>query len=453
MMSAERLRTLCHALRAGEIDCDDDLVRSIEADVEEYGREERTQLPPRHLAARLPLMGWLIYEATWSALTQISDGRREDDAEVLAAIKARYELIARTKNAALMLPWPEHASRALGALRAQALAESKRDTEDGYLRAQMEHQQARNRHGEYMTYPRRSPDAVDRTEFSLALDEILLQLNLAEAGTACRVAERVIGHWAEEYGSADQTEYAQRMFDQLTNGVDVGEQALAAADRIANGPGFADEVSETRLALPTSFINPGIMTARAVLLMLALSANMDELGRLPLGNDESWDDTRRRLCERFKNAYDYVERPIVNSKGERIEPRDTLKLAIVQTRLSAALLMPGLRLPSSWTFAPFLAHELLDDEAVEAMCAWMTERVTDARGRRKQRSVHRGIGSAVMPSFIDSVEACRVAMGGSAGFRDWRARWYMLDAYAHENGRAERVSAVLGIPLTRQRPI
>ncbi|MFI7077520.1 hypothetical protein ACIBO1_09515 [Micromonospora sp. NPDC049903] len=451
MMSPVRLRELCVAVRKGDVVCDDTLVKTVEVDIDEYRGELGPQLPPDHLAELLPLMGWLIYEVSWKLVSQLTDGRREENPEVLAAIKTRYDLIARTVNAALGLPWPEYAPRALGALRAQALAESKRDTEESYGRARTAHQSARRRHGEFLTYSQRTAVGKDDGEGQLPLDEILVQLDLAETGTACRVAERVIGRWPEDFASADEIEYTQRLFDQLTSGVDIGEQALKTADRVWEEHGFSDEVTETRLLLPTSFINPGIMTARAVLLMLALTADMDKLGRLPLDDDQTWDATRHRLRKRFEEAYTYIERPIVSSTGEQVEPRDDLKLAIVQTRLSAALLMPGYRLPSTLSFASCLSHEVLDDDAVEAMCGWMTEQVTDDRGRQRQRSVHRGIGSAIMPRFLDSVEACRVAMGGTPGFRQWRSRWFVLDSYAREKGRAERVEKALGLPVHRRR--
>ncbi|MER5456083.1 hypothetical protein ABT008_14990 [Micromonospora sp. NPDC002389] len=451
-MSVDRLRELCVALRRGTITCDEDLVTDIEADVESYRREAVRQTPPDHLAARLPLMGWLLYEATWNTLRQINDGRREHDENALAEIERRYELIARAVSAARNLPWPEYAARALGAFRSQALAASKRDTQDGYDRARMLHQDARTRHSEFLSY-HRSRDAAADDPYLRALDEVLVQLVLAETGTACRIAERIIGHWVEDFPSADQVEYTQRMFDQLAGGVEIGEQALVAADRVKKHHGFVDEVNEYGLALPTSFINPGIMTARAVLLMLALAAEMETIGRLPLGDDETWQQSRERLRGRFEHAYQYIERPIEDSNGRQVEPRDDLKVQIVQTRLSAALIMPGHRLPSALTFAACLEHETLDDEAVEAMCVWLSERVTDSRDRQKQRSVHRGIGSAIMPRVIDSIEECRSAFGGAPGYREWRARWFVLDAYAHEKERAERVEKVLGLPVRRQRPI
>jgi len=452
-MTADRLRELCQALRGGTMVCDDALVTAIEADLEQYRLLPVAQVPPDDVAEALPLLGWLIYEATWSALPRMPARFTQLGGASLAAATANYDLIVRAANAARQMPWPEHAIRALGAFRAQALAESKQDSEAAYVRAQTIHLEARNRHASFLTY-HRARGADEKDPYLRSLDEILVQLVLAETGTACRTAERVIDRWVEDFRRDDpadderlREEYTQLIFDQMANGADIGEQALAAADRVKTLHGFVDAVSEEGMALPMSFVNPGIMTARAVLLMLALYPEMERLGFYPLGEDASWDQTRLRLRERFDHAYGYIERPIENSAGKRLEPREDLKLAIVQIRLSAALLMPGRSLPSSLSFAPCLSHEVLDDAAVEAMCRWLTETVVDRHGRETQRSTLRGFGGGIMPNFIRGVEACRAAFGGGQDYAAWRARWFVLDKYANEPGRAERISKALGRPI------
>jgi hypothetical protein len=453
MLTADQLRESCYAIRKREAGCDEELVAAIEADIQEYRLARTQQLPPDYLVDRLPLMGWLMYEATWNALLLIPDRR----AQRQAVAEANHKLIARVANAARNMPWPEYAIRSLGAFRSLALAESKEDTEEGYVRAQMAHLEARGRHATALTYHR---DADAKGEHHRALDEMLVQLALAETGTACRTAERMVGLWDVQTKGKSETETqqlgeerTQDLFDQLSGGIDIGELALEAADRVNRHHGFVNEVSEEGLALPTSFINPGIMTARAVLLTLALYPEMARLGRFPLSDDDTWDQTRQRLGELFDKTYEYIERPIVDSHGNLSELRDDFKVQIVQIRLNAALLMPGHRLPSEHDFAPCLAHEVLDDSAIEAMCAWLTEPIEDQDGRQRQRGVHRGIGSATMPAVIDGIEACRVAFGGRPGYRNWRARWFVLDSHINEPGRAERVETLLGRPITRTRPI
>lgn len=453
LMSTERLEELCLALRRRQRGCDEELVAAIEADAAAYRREPAPQLPPEDIAELLPLMGWLMYEASWEAVQRIPNGFTETGGKALAQAERNHEWVLRIANAARGLPWPEFAPRALGALRALALAESKGDTQASYDRAQAIHQEARERHGSYLTYHRKDPGV------SRSYDEVLLQLWLAETGTACRIAERVIDRWAEEFAADDagadrqrREERVQIIFSDLTEGATRGKEALAAAERVAKH-GFVDEPTRDELAMHTSFLNPGIMTARALLLMLALSPEMQRLGYFPLGDDDSWDDSREALRKRFECAYGYIERPVLNSRNEPQELRDDLQLAVVQIRLAAALLMPGRRLASRMTFAPCLTHEVLDDAAVEAMSAWLTELTVDRNGQEKQRSTLRGFGGAIMPNFFDGVEECRVAFGGKPGYRDWRARWFILDKYAAEPGRAEHVSAVLGRPVQRARPI
>jgi hypothetical protein len=459
VMSAERLEELCLAIRYEGMACDDELVSAIEADVEQYQLLPVTQVPPDEMSKLLPVMGWLMYEATFDGLKRIPNRFKETGGDAAARAQANYEFITRVTNAARNLPWPEYAIRALGAFRAQALAESKQDTQASYVRAQTVHLEARNRHASFLSYHRKfDPDEKDAHLRSL--DEVFVQLVLAETGTACRTAERIIDRWAEEFQPVDDAEdrrlreqYIQLIFDQMSHGADIGEQALEAAERVAKYHGFVDKVTRTGLAQPESFVNLGIMTARAVLLLLAFYPEMERLGFYPLGEDDTWDQSRERLRKRFDNAYRYLERPVRTSDGNRRELRDDLKLAIVHVRLAAALTMPGRTLPSSLTFAPCLSHQVLDDKAVEAMCEWLTETVIDRHGRQTQRSTYRGFGGAIMPNFIDGVEACRVAFGGEPGYRAWRARWFILDKYANEPGRDERLSKVLGLPVTRERPI
>lgn len=404
-------------------------------------------------------MGWLIYEVTWKALQAIPNRFKQDGGEALERAMTNIDHIARAANAAREMPWPEYAPRALGAFRSQALAASKQDTEESYVEAQTLHLEARTRHAQMLSYHRkRSED--ERDPYRRALDEMLAQLALAETGTACRTAERVIDRWVEDFGSDDaaedqrrQDQQTQLVFSQLDSGADIGSQALEALTRVARVHGLKDTPDEEGLAQRSAFVNPGIMTARALLLLLAFSPEMERLGYYPMGEDHSWQRSRERLRERFEDAYACIERPIVESDGTRRQPRTDLQLAIVQIRLSAALLIPGCTLRSTMTFAPCLAYPMLDDAAIEALSAWLAEPVPDEEGRLRQRSRFRGIGAAIMPNFIAGVEACRAAFGGSPAYRDWRARWFILDKHADRPGRAEAVERVLGRPVSRQRPV
>jgi hypothetical protein len=447
MMSAEDLRELPRAVRTGAVPVDDRLLRRIEADVEAYReflRDPRPQLPPDKLAELLPLMGWLLYEVSLRSLWQVAPAFESLTGDAARSARSAAGLIARTADAARSLPWPEFAPRALGAIRAQALAASKRDTESGYDEAWILHQEARTKHASFADSHAGSPD---RDRYLLDLDEVLLQIALAEAGTACRTAERVIGRWAEglaeedgPWTSDDSARWTQRMFSQLTDGVAIGGRALEVADRIGQRWGFVHRVDERRLALSTSYQNPGIMTARAILLALSMCPEMEALGRKP-GNHESWPELRTDLLARFEAAYRRIELPVYDADGEPVPLLDAHQRSIVQLRLHLALLAPNHRLPSSLTFAPCLERDLLDDDAVEALSSWLAGTADE-----ESRGDANVIGSATKPSFIASVEACRRAAGRADGYREWRRRWFVLDRHAGEPGRRQRVEGVLGVP-------
>lgn len=449
------LKALCVGLRKRTIPCDEAVIATIEDEVEQLRRREQTQLPPDDAEGVLPLLGWLIYEASWSSLQAIPSGWRQEGGEALETAERNIDFVRRCANAARGMPWPEYAPRALGAIRAQALAASKVDTEVSYVEAQTLHLEGRTRHAQILAYhKKRTGDPRDL--HVRALDEILAQLALAETGTACRTAERAVDRWVEDNPDADlrdQDKQTQLVFQQLTAGADIGSEALAALARVheAHG-GFKDEPDEEGLALRTAFINPGIMTARALLLLLAFAPEMERLGYYPMGEDATWQQSRERLRKRFEEAYRYIERPVVNADGETVDPRDDLRIAIVQIRIGAGLLIPGIVLPSRMTFADCVTmHPAIDGAAIEELSAWLTAPVPEKNLR--QRSRYRGIGAAIMSNFIAGVEACRVAFGGAPGYREWRARWFVMDKYANEPGRREAVERVLGRPVSPTRPV
>jgi hypothetical protein len=445
MMSVEELRQLCQDARSQRVDTDNDLIHKIESDVQEYRGflRDRAELPPDELVDRLWYMGWLIYEATWQSLARIAPGFESLSGEQHETSREVQGLIARGADAARSLPWPEFAPRALGAIRAQALAASKRDTEDGYDDAWILHEEARKKYALYRDY---HVDRKGRDHLLLALDEVLVQLALAETGTACRTAERVISRWTEQTEEFEFTQqaderWAERMFPELLQGVTIGEQALEMAATIEKEHGLVQQVDEHRLALVTSFQNPGIMTARAALLMLGMCAEMESLGRRPLPGDDSWKQSRLSLIKRFESAYRYIETDIPGDKGIRLPLHPAHARSVVQLRLNLALLVPGHPLPARLVFDPCVEVDPLDDSAIEALSAWLAESVDG-----KQRGDANVIGSATKPGFIRSVLACRTAAGATAdGYLRWREKWPLLDRYVTEPGRAERVEQALQV--------
>jgi hypothetical protein len=444
MITTAELIDLSRAIREDQTHVEDQLVRWIEVEVEEYRAflvSPRPQLPPAELADRLPLMGWLLLEASLSPLWKIAADFEALPDEQRADSEDRLDLIARIADAARALPWPEFAPRSLGAIRAQALAESKRDTEAGYDSAWILHEEARARYESFHASHAADPDSP----YLLALDEVLLQLALAETGTACRTAERVIGLWAEGLGNdesawteADSDRWIQRMFGELTEGVKIGERALAVAEQIDDKWGFVRGVDESRLALTTSYRNPGIMTARAALLLFSLTPEMERLGRIPEGSD-TWQQCRAQLLTSVENAYRAIERPVHKADGTETGLLASHQRSVMQIRLHCALVAPGHPLPSRLTFAPVLELTVLDDDAVESISTWLAEIENG-----KERGDANVIGSATMTRFVESVEKCRMEYGVREGYRKWRRRWYVLDRYAGQDGRLDRVEKILG---------
>jgi hypothetical protein len=445
-MNAEELRRLCEGIRPETYSVDDALVTTIESNVQEYRRflaQPRPQLPPAELAELLPLMGWLILETSLDRLWKVDAGFEAQPGESGEVSRNAAALIARLADAARELPWPEFAPRALGAIRAQALVESKRDTETGYDAAWTLHQDARIKHQSFLGSHGRD-SARDR--FRLDLDEILLQLALAETGTACRTAEQIIGLWAEKWekddlasAKDDSQRWTQRMFSQLSEGAEIGERALEIAKRIENERKFVHDVSEFRLALVTSYRNPTIMTCRALLLMYSMCPEMDELRRIPPDGCDTWPQFQENLLQRFDRAVSYLRCEVTRKDGSPWSLLTDHARSIVQICLHLALLTTGHKLEEELVVDGTLTLDWLDDAAVESMSNWLAEVVNG-----KQRGDANVIGSASKRSFIKSVEECRKDAGVSADYRAWRRQWWKLDRYADREGRRERIQRILG---------
>ena len=197
-MSGAELRGLANAIPDRKVPVDEQLVARIEAEVALYRSrwpEPRSQEPPAELAERLPLLGWVIYEASRLAIDHVATAFESLTDERGAHSRTAYDLIVRLADAGRTLPWPEFAPRVLGAVRSHALASSKRDTQQGYDEAWLIHHEGRKT---YRLFKESHAGSAERARQRLGLEEARMQLALAETGTACRTAELVIGRWAEE---------------------------------------------------------------------------------------------------------------------------------------------------------------------------------------------------------------------------------------------------------------
>ena len=453
MMSADELRTLCSRIRAlsraavvpdeGQL-VTEALVRRIETDVRDYRTKFLTrpapQLPSEPLRELLPLMGWLIYEASLDRLWDVETGfdalpaGRREKSEIAAG------LIRRLANAARRLVWPEFAGRALGAIRAEALVASKLDTEEGFDTAWILHDEADQK---YLSFKDTFGNNPQRAAFVVLLDEVFLQLALGETGTACRTAERVIGRWAEDFTQADpeatkreSEDWTQKLFPRLVEGIKTGERALATAHQIKKSPGFVHQVTAERLTLPTGLRNPAIMTCRAILLAYSLCPEMDRLRRMPPAGCETWATYQHDLLQRFDQAFPALLEPVAKADGSPWPLNPDHQRSLVQLCLHLALVTARHRLPQQVRVDDELTLHILDDESVEAMSRWLAAAEDDANI----------VGSSSKPDFNSSVEACRKDAGAAASYRDWRCRWPQLDRYADEDGRRERIAGILGRP-------
>ncbi|HEY0535321.1 MAG TPA: hypothetical protein VGD29_27355, partial [Actinoplanes sp.] len=320
-LRAEEIEDLAAGVRRRDRPIDDKLISTVEQELEDYRavleRHPRST-PPEDLAPRLRMLGWLIYEGSMGLLWGIAPAF-----EMLAGEKGEQSrrdaaLVIRLADAARGLPWPEFAPRALGAIRAQALVESKRDTELGFDAAYMCHQEARILQRSYLDS---HGDEPGREQYLLDLQEVMIQLALAETGTACRTAERVLGQWAEElekeepaWTAEESGRWTKRMFRQLHDGAAIGEHALGVALDIKEKHDFTYEVTADRLAMPTAFRNPAIMTCRALLLVYSMCPEMETLGEDPI-KGESWKEFRAGLITDFDRAFDYLRRPVEKADG------------------------------------------------------------------------------------------------------------------------------------------
>lgn len=440
MWTAEEMDQRSAALRDDKVTTDegrvdDDLLDEIDRDIDEYrdafaksrGGDSLEDMmePPDDLADLLWSMGWLIYEASWQIIQEMRPADSSEESERAARI------IRRLAEAARGLPWPHFAPRALGAIRADALVASKRDTQQGFMEAFDLHEQARNRHADFVLAHGSKPG---RELYRLGLQEILLQLVLAETGTACRTAERVIGRWAEgltgdepQWDADDEDHWVQLMFRQLLIGVQIGVRALEVAAEIEAAYGFIDVPSRSRLAKRTAFQNPGIMTARAASLLLAIGPAMQSLGRKPPAEFASWEIWEKDTVRRFVEAYTVIEVGVHGPDGGPAPMDKSFRRQLVHVRLNLALLKPGYDLPSARAGdLPCLAMNPLDAAALEAMSQWLE---ADRRGKE------RALGAATMPLFIRSLVAGRGLGEDDRGYREWRIKWFGLDQYSDERDR------------------
>ncbi|MFC4071797.1 hypothetical protein [Actinoplanes subglobosus] len=403
------LRDLARALRTRRVRVDDELVAAVEA------RIARARAGEFETADSLRLLGWVLYEAGMESVANVESSWMTLSPEQRSLSEAAFTHTARLAAAARDLPQRHLAPRALGAIRAAAIAEAKRDTIEGYdaalalIRAVLDDRQ----------------DFRELAGSDVELDEMLVQLSNAHVGTVNRMAERVITRWAEEFAPAEnESHWLERLHRELREAVKVGENALATAVHIGRQHGFVTMVTEDRLAVVGSPRTPALLTARACLLAAVISD-----GR-PDAEHAAW---MRTLAD----CYQAIDEPAAAADGRRPPLLTDMRRGLAQLRLGVALAFPGDSLPTSGLRPQAMGLDPLDDEAAEALSELLADERTSYRGDAG------AVGGATMPAFIRAVEAARSQRSAVTTYRQWRRRWPSLDRYADESGRQDRVEAVL----------
>ncbi|RUP27151.1 MAG: hypothetical protein EKK51_27980 [Mycolicibacterium sp.] len=397
-------------------------------------------VPPDDLADELRFFGWALYEAGQVCIDNIAAAFSYLEGETRARSETAFAEVTEIAGMARGVPWPEFCLRSLGAVRCQALAHSKRDTSEGY-------DDAATTHTELDKILARRSDDIESGRFSDSphfldlkrdLAEISEQLHLSRTGTACREPEYVLSRWIErtesgDVESDDQDEIIADLAYGLRVGVESGERAIELADLVFTSHGLAPTKDEKRLLGKTSMQNPGIMTARAYLLLLPMCPLMESYEYDPPDGD-SWEAYADALVVRFVKAYQRIERPFPGEHHDEVPYVKSHLRSLVQLRLAYFVLCPTLSLPSDMDDGVLGGTYDLDD--VTDLSRWLA-----AQTPRADANV---IGSATMPEYLRGIEETRSRFGVHSGYRAWRREWLHLDRFHHESGRDERALAVLG---------
>jgi hypothetical protein len=446
-VETEKLVELCQEIRAREGKVTDEHVMLLERLASET-REVReanpgATSPPSDQARRLRIIGWLMYEVSLKSLQNVPaawESLLADNPLDFETAEKYDSFIDSVANSARFLAWREFSPRALGAIRAQAVASSKRDTDAGYARAWLFHREADFLHDLYRG------QVADDPKLKRAYLESLVQLRLAETGTACRTAEFAISLQYDRHVRSTVPERARinKLFRDLEAGAKYGDEAIDKVDELRRDDGLVQAVDEHGIALDTSYRQPGIMTARAYLLMYPVTALLEKQGRRTWQNLSTWGEAMEKLLEGFVKAYRAIE---TDSSKKEFTPEQ--QRSIVQLRLNLAFVCPGFPLSSELSseleFDPCLKQSVLDADAVEQLSHWLAS--NDQKG--KQRGDANVIGSATMPSYLESIRLVLDNDDDWKRYVTWRRTSFdKLDRYATDEGRNGRVMAALDATAT-----
>lgn len=395
------------------------------------------KVPPYEQVQELRFFGWALFEAALVAVNTVAPAYTYLPARDRDKAMSSVRDIAEIADLARATPWAEFSLRSLGALRSLALAYSKGDSADQYKAAWTTHEEVADlldkRADEIQSG--RFDDSPHIIDLKRDLDEMWQQHDLSQTGTSCREPEYALCRWIERVKAGQFREDAQQelvtfLAHRLRGGIRDGLSTISRGDHVYTNYEILSQKDEKHLLGPTSMQNPGIMTARAYLLLIPMCPLMESYEHLPFEGDD-WASYTRQLIDGFIWAYGRIEQPYPGIDNEEVPFVQAHLRSLVQHRLFFRIICPNEPLPTLLNERVLGGSLDLDD--VEDMSAWLSARGDDANV----------ISSATLPEYIRGIEAIRAQSGVDHGYRDWRRRWPTLDRHRQPE-RVALVAEVLG---------
>ena len=395
-------------------------------------------VPSDGIIEELRYFGWGLFEAALVAINKVAAAYVYMDDPKRMQSEQAVKHIAELADMARGTPWPEFSLRGLGAIRSLALAYSKQDSIPGYKRAWTTHTELESlldrRTDEIESG--RFTDSPHQRDLKCDLDEMWEQHFLSKTGTSCREPEYLLCRWAErvqagEFRDDEQADIIGVLAHRLSIGIMSGEATLEAADLVYDTYQLAPCKDAKRLLGPTSMQNPGIMTARAYLLLMPMCPLMESYEHRAFEGD-SWDEYFEILVEGFMKAYARIEHPYPGIENEEVPFIGAHLRSLVQLRLAFRILCPNRDLQT--ILSERILGSALDLDDINDMSAWLAARNDDANV----------ISSATMPVYLSGIEQIRAKVGLTSGYRRWRRQWPALDRFGDEVGRAAVTAEALG---------
>lgn len=339
-------------------------------------------------------VGFVLYLVSWTAVNRINP---PTDLEGRAG--ALDQLVLRTARLYRTLPSPDLAAYGLLAIRAEALAYSKRGQFQTYLDSRLSFEDCRRRASRYL---KDHPSPSDPVRHRLL--EVIEQVDLAETGTSARVAEERLTQWADHDYGREASQLRAGAWRRLHDGIRHGESSIEALTRLREeGRLRAGDRSCEQISTFDWQFRPYQMTARCHLNAIPYCWLFEGSGGpvRPRFDARSWEheaNYHRRQTERL-----FGEMLLAPRRGASLKANALRE--IVQIRLHYALLFPGCSLPEDPSDAGFT-----EDLSIEGLSRSLCDNGNDANV----------ISSISDPAIVDVIE------NRAPGYRAWLDEWCCL---------------------------